>query len=116
MLALLLALCLSPSCATLDPTDDALAWDAAARANTYEVSRSDETEPCMIVNGALTEIGIWATPCVAPDGDAVLTVRACNESGCGGVSGAVTFLPTMCIEGAREVPCWDGAPLRTPPR
>lgn len=115
MIALLLTLCLDPSCATLDPRDDALAWDHdGVGVTTFEVYREGEEMPCLIVSPELREVEIWGTSCVEPREEARLLVRACNDlDNCGGNSDApVTFLPTMCIEGAVEVPCWPGAPLR----
>lgn len=118
MIAILLALCLDPSCATLDPTDDALAWDYDGPVTTFEIMREGESEPCLIVAPELRSITVWATSCVAPSSEARLYARACNgPDNCGGFVGeSVTYLPTMCIEGSVEVPCFEGAPLRTPPR
>lgn len=117
MLWLLLTACLIPACATLDPTDDKLAWDYDGPVTTFEIFRTDSEEPCLIVAPELREIEIWGTSCVEPREEARLYARACNGlDNCGGFVGEpVTYLPTMCIEGAIEVPCWEGAPLRATP-
>jgi len=100
-----------------------MCWGGVPNAATYEVWRNEvpyPQEPCLIVV-APAEPGevcgvVAGTLCTAPPTTARLRVRACNEYGCGGYSDEVEFLAFLCIEGAAEVPCYPGAPLRLPER
>ncbi len=122
MLALLAA-CLLHDCSndTLGVFgDERVSWSPAVGTVTaYEVWRSGDAEPCLIVAGDPTSIRVAGTACLAyrddrppsADTDRIyeLRVRACNgtDAGsparCGGLSGAVAFVVPSCLEHA--APC-----------
>lgn len=133
---LLLALLLAPAALAADPLcaqhacsndtlgvfgDEALRWSpASGMVTAYEIWRSGDAAPCVIVAGDVTTLRVAGTLCLAFRDDRFpspeehraygLRVRACNGSdqsspaACGGFSAPVEFVVPGCVE--HRSTCW----------